>query len=80
MMETVFSHMYVDPNLQQYRSAMSGKAENRDGGRYFQKTVNSWHLYIVTCVPLREHTRATNGRRAAGLVTTALSEISWNMS
>ena len=45
--------MYVDPNLQQYCRAMSGRAGNRDGRRYF-------------CVPLTEHTRATGGTRAAG--------------
>ena len=41
-METDFSHMYADPNLQRYRRAMSGRAGNRDGGRYFQEMVNSW--------------------------------------
>ena len=49
MMETVFSHMYVDVNLQQNRRAVSGRVGNRDGGRCFQKMVNSCylHLYIV---------------------------------
>ena len=42
MMQTVFSHMYVDPILQQYRRAMSGRAGNRDGGSCFQKIANSW--------------------------------------
>ena len=46
MMETVFltysRPMYVDPNLQRYGRAMTGRAGNRDGGRYFQKMVNSW--------------------------------------
>ena len=42
MMETDFSRMFVDPNLQQYRRAMSGKAGNGDRRRYFQKMVNSW--------------------------------------
>ena len=42
MMETVFSHMYVDPNLQQCRRAMSGRAGNRDGRRYIHGIVNSW--------------------------------------
>ena len=42
MMETVFSRMYVDQNMQQNRRAMSGRAGNRDGGRYFQKMKNSW--------------------------------------
>ena len=42
MMETEFSHMYVDPNLQQYRRAISHRAGNRDGRKYIQEMVNSW--------------------------------------
>ena len=42
MMETDFPRMYVDPNLQQYRRAMSRRAGNRDGGKYIQEMVNSW--------------------------------------
>ena len=56
-METVFSHMYVDPNLQRYRRAMSGRAENRDGGRYFQKMVNSWLAAFTFCVCHSENVR-----------------------
>ena len=41
-METVFPHMYVDPNLQEYHRAMSGRVGNRNGRRYCQKMVNSW--------------------------------------
>ena len=72
VMKTVFSHMYVEPNLQRYRrAAMFGRAGNRTGGKYFQKMVNSWlssfTVYLVTlCVPLREHKRATSGTRAPG--------------
>ena len=62
---------YADRNLQRYRRAMSGRAGNRDAGRYFQKMVNSWlsaftkvNVYIVTlCVP---RVRNTSGTRAAG--------------
>ena len=84
MMETVFSHMYVNPNLQRYRRTMSGRAGNRDGGRYFQKMVNFWlsaFIYCIYCVyiyiyiyiyivivPLRKHTHATSGTRAAGWI------------
>ena len=42
MMETGFSHMYVDPNVQQYCRAMSCRAGNRDGRRYIQEMANSW--------------------------------------
>ena len=38
------------------------------------------HFYIVTlCVPLREHTRATSGTRAAGWPPHALSQSHKNL-
>ena len=50
MMETGFSRMYVDPNLQQYRRAMSRMTGNRDGRKYIQEMVNSWlSAFIGLC-------------------------------
>ena len=74
MMETVFSHMYVDPNLQRYRRAMSGRTRNRDGGRYIQKMVNSWLSAFVYSdfVCLLESIRVPLVARVPRVGTTAL--------
>ena len=42
--------MYINPNLQRYHRAMSGRAGNKEG-RYFQKMVNSWLSAFIQSEP-----------------------------
>ena len=75
-METVFFftyRAYVDPNLQRYHRAMSGRAGNRDRGRFFPGNgkflaicIYIYIYIVILCEPLREHAHATSGTRAVG--------------
>ena len=80
-METVFFFPNVcRPEPATISQGLSGSAGNRDEGRYFQKMVNSWliyiYIYIVTLfVPLIEHTRATSAvARVPQVGTSGLNE------